>query len=62
MAAMALALNIRLQKPGVYALNPSGRPPEPKDAVLAQKKALKVVVTACLWAQAAILLIAYFKP
>jgi adenosylcobinamide-phosphate synthase len=62
MAAMALALNIRLQKPGVYALNPSGRSPEPKDAVLAQKKASKVVVAACLWAQAAILFIAYLKP
>jgi adenosylcobinamide-phosphate synthase len=27
-AVMALALNVRLQKPGVHALNPSGRPPE----------------------------------
>ena len=62
MAAMALALGVRLQKPGVYVLNASGRPPEPKDAVLARKKALKVVVVACLWAQAAILLIAVLKP
>ncbi len=61
MAAMALALNIRLQKPGVYALNPSGRPPEPKDANLAQKKASKVVLAVCLWAQAAILLIAVVR-
>jgi adenosylcobinamide-phosphate synthase len=61
MAAMALALGVRLQKPGVYVLNPSGRPPEPKDAVLARKKASKVVVAACLWAQAAILLIAFYK-
>ena len=61
MAAMALALGIRLQKPGVYALNPAGRPPEPKDAVLAQKKALKVVIAVCLWAQAAILLVAVLK-
>lgn len=61
MAAMALALNIRLQKPGVYALNPFGRPPEPKDAVSALKMASKVVVAACLWAQAAILLIAVVK-
>lgn len=59
MAAMALALNVRLQKPGVYVLNPSGRSPEPEDAVSAQKKASKVVVGAFLWAQAAILLIAY---
>ena len=61
MAAMALALGVRLQKPGVYVLNPSGRPPEPKDAVLARKKASKVVVAACLWAQAAIVFIAILK-
>ena len=61
MAAMALALGVRLQKPGVYALNPSGRPPAAQDAGLAQKKASKVVVAACLWAQAAILSIAYLN-
>jgi adenosylcobinamide-phosphate synthase len=61
MAAMALALGVRLQKPGVYVLNPSGRPPEPQDAFLAQNKASKVVVAACLCAQAAILLIAALK-
>ena len=61
MAAMALALDIRLQKPGVYVLNPSGRPPEPKDVVLAQSGASKVVVAAILWAQAALLLIAFLK-
>lgn len=61
MAAMALALGVRLQKPKVYVLNPSGRLPEPKDAVLAQKTASKVVIAAFLWAQAAILLIAYLK-
>ena len=62
MAAMALALGVRLQKPGVYLLNPSGRSPEPKDAVLAQKKSSNVVVAACLCAQAAIILIAILKP
>jgi adenosylcobinamide-phosphate synthase len=62
MAAMALALGVRLQKPGVYVLNPSGRPPESKDAVLALKKASKVVIASCLWAQAAILFIAYLSP
>jgi adenosylcobinamide-phosphate synthase len=61
MAAMALALGVRLQKPGVYVLNPSGRPAEPKDAVLAQKKALKVVLAAFLSAQVAIVLIAFMK-
>jgi adenosylcobinamide-phosphate synthase len=58
MAAMALALGVRLQKPGVYVLNPSGRPPDTKDAVLAQKNASNVVVAACLWAQAALVFIA----
>ena len=62
MAAMAVVLDIRLQKPGVYVLNPSGRSPEPKDAVLAQKKSSNVVVAACLCAQAAIILIAILKP
>jgi len=61
MAAMALALGVRLQKPGVYVLNPSGRPTEPKDAVSAEKKASKVVVAACLFAQAAIIFVAYLK-
>jgi len=62
MAAMALALGVRLQKPGVYVLNPSGKPPQPKDAVLAQKKASKVVLAAFLYAQAAIVFIAFLTP
>ena len=59
MAAMALALGVRLQKPGVYVLNATGRPPEPPDLFLAQKTALKVLIAVIIWAQAAILLIAY---
>jgi adenosylcobinamide-phosphate synthase len=35
MAAMALALNVRLHKPGVYELNPAGRLPEPQDTLSA---------------------------
>ena len=62
MAAMALALGVRLQKPGVYVLNASGRLPEPKDTVSAQKKASKVVMVAVLCAQAAIYLIPFIKP
>ena len=62
MAAMALALGVRLQKPGVYVLNASGRSPEPKDTVFAQKNASKVVVAFVIWAQAAIYLIAFLKP
>jgi adenosylcobinamide-phosphate synthase len=58
---MALALGVRLQKPGVYVLNASGRPPEPVDAALAQKKASKVILATCLSAQSAILFIAFLK-
>ena len=58
MAAMALALNVSLRKPGVYDLNPDGHQPTAVDTLLAQKYALKVVVSACLCAQAAIILIA----
>jgi adenosylcobinamide-phosphate synthase len=61
MAAMAMALNVSLRKPGVYVLNPDGRQPQAPDTVLAQKYALKVVVAACLWAQAAIFFIAVFS-
>ncbi len=31
MAALALALDVRLEKPGTYILNPAGRPPESQD-------------------------------
>ena len=58
MAAMALALNVGLRKPGVYVLNPDGRQPKASDTVSAEKYALKVVVAACLSAQAAIIFIA----
>ncbi len=58
MAAMALAIGIRLQKPGVYVLNPSGRPPGPKDTSLALKNASNVALAAFLFGQVAILLIA----
>ena len=61
MAAMALALGVRLQKPGVYALNPSGRSPEAPDTVLALKKASNVVVAFILCAQAAIVFIVILK-
>ncbi|MBC7608325.1 MAG: cobalamin biosynthesis protein CobD [Polaromonas sp.] len=61
MAAMALALGISLHKPGVYALNPAGRPPQAPDTALAQKYASKVVPAQYLWALAAIILIAILK-
>ena len=59
MAAMALALGVRLQKPGAYVLNATGRSPEPPDIALAQKIALKVLIASVMCAQVAILLIAY---
>ncbi|MDO9400923.1 MAG: adenosylcobinamide-phosphate synthase CbiB [Polaromonas sp.] len=43
MAAMALALGVSLRKPGVYTLNPAGRPPEAPDTLKAQQYASKVV-------------------
>ena len=58
MAAMALALGVRLCKPGVYTLNPGGRAPAAADTPQAQKQASKVVVALVIWAQCAILLIA----
>ena len=58
MAAMALALGIRLSKPGVYRLNPQGRVPAPQDVVVAQRHASKVTLALWIWAQLAIVLIA----
>jgi adenosylcobinamide-phosphate synthase len=45
MAAMALALGVRLSKPGVYALNPDGRPPAPVDTALALRWSGRLVFT-----------------
>lgn len=54
MAAMALALNVRLGKPGVYALNAEGRSPEATDTARALQLAGGVVQAlaggAVLWA------------
>jgi len=43
MAAMALALDVRLSKPGVYQQNPSGRSPQAADTVRALQLAGRVV-------------------
>ena len=61
MAAMALALGIRLRKPGVYTLNPDGRPPEAPDMLKAQKYASKVVVAQTLCALAAMIFVAALR-
>ena len=58
MAAMALALNIRLGKPSVYTLHAAGRTPLALDTAQAQKIASKVVLWHCLLAGAAIISIA----
>ncbi|MEP6965730.1 MAG: adenosylcobinamide-phosphate synthase CbiB, partial [Polaromonas sp.] len=62
MAAMALALGISLGKPGVYTLNPAGRPPQAVDTLLAQEYALKVLVVHFLWSLIAIVLIVTAWP
>ena len=61
MTAMALALDVRLRKPGVYVLHEAGRSPQTQDIAMAQKYASKVVVALVLCAQAAIILIATVK-
>jgi adenosylcobinamide-phosphate synthase len=61
MAAMALALNIRLRKPGVYMLNAAGEPPLAADTSKAQKHASKAVLWQVLLALSAIVLVAYVK-
>ena len=58
MAAMALALKVCLQKPGVYALNQAGRQPQPLDTALAQKYASNTLMAQVLIASIAIVLIA----
>ncbi|MBT9463575.1 adenosylcobinamide-phosphate synthase CbiB [Hydrogenophaga sp.] len=54
MAAMALALDVRLRKPGVYELHGAGRSPEAADTVQALRLATRVVtvltMAALLWA------------
>ncbi|MBA3772547.1 MAG: cobalamin biosynthesis protein CobD [Ramlibacter sp.] len=54
MAAMAAALGVRLGKPGVYTLNPTGRLPQAADAELARTLASRVVMAAVAMSLAAI--------
>jgi len=62
MAAMALGLGLRLGKPGVYALNPTGRTPDQRDTVCALVYAQKTVIALVSIALIAILLIAMLRP
>lgn len=59
MAAMALALGLSLRKPGVYTLNPKGRPPQAPDTVLAQKQAAKALAALLALAFTAIVFIEF---
>jgi len=54
MAAMALALGVRLSKPGVYQLHPAGRGPTARDALRAQNLVSKVAIALVLIALVAI--------
>jgi adenosylcobinamide-phosphate synthase len=62
MAAMALALGVCLHKPGVYALNAIGRPPQAVDTAAALRLAgwgLFSLLATVLIAQSAVVLLAY---
>ena len=56
MAAMALALDVRLGKPGAYTLNAEARAPLPADGLQAQAIAARAVVLLLALAAAAITL------
>ncbi len=58
MAAMALALGVRLTKPAEYVLNDAGRDTLPSDVLAALKIASNTVIVLVFIAQAAILFIA----
>ncbi|QXL83179.1 adenosylcobinamide-phosphate synthase CbiB [Comamonas sp. NLF-1-9] len=55
MAAMALALGVRLGKPGVYRLNETGRSPQPADLLRACALGSRVAIAATLLTCAALL-------
>lgn len=59
MAAMALALDVSLHKPGVYALHSQGRAPLAGDTGQAAVFGSKVVLALAMFAAAAIVLIAF---
>ena len=61
MAAMAIALGIRLGKPGVYTLNAAGRVPEGFDTFKTIKKASNVLTAQVLIGCIAMLLVAFYE-
>jgi adenosylcobinamide-phosphate synthase len=60
MAAMALALGVCLEKPGVYALNPGGRAPQAADTLRAAVLASKVVVALVFIGVPAIVIVVFW--
>jgi adenosylcobinamide-phosphate synthase len=61
MAAMALALDVHLAKPGVYTLHPAGRSPQAADTAQALKLAGRVV-GALAGLSAVVLLAGFWRP
>lgn len=58
MAAMALALGVRLSKPGVYQINPAGRSPQAADTARALQLAGRVVGLLAVLAVAVLVVVA----
>jgi adenosylcobinamide-phosphate synthase len=61
MAAMALNLGVALRKPGVYVLNPHGKPVTAAHTVLAIRFASKALLALVFCAQAAMIFVAFWS-
>lgn len=61
MAAMALALDVHLRKPGAYALHVQGRSPQPADTAAAAVLAFRAVLLLAGLAVAALVLISVWR-
>ncbi|WP_083745700.1 adenosylcobinamide-phosphate synthase CbiB [Variovorax sp. KK3] len=62
MAAMAMLLNVRLSKPGVYVLNAEGRDAQPEHTVRAARLGGRAVFGMAVLASAALLTLAAWHP
>jgi adenosylcobinamide-phosphate synthase len=61
MAAMALALDVRLSKPGVYALHAQGRAPQPADTARAAHLGARALLLGGVLASVVLLSVAVFS-
>ncbi|MBC7548035.1 MAG: cobalamin biosynthesis protein CobD [Polaromonas sp.] len=61
MAAMALALGIRLGKPGMYTLNAAGRVPDASDTLQSIKKSSKVLMALVSIVSIAMISVAFYQ-